>query len=85
MAGLIRPEQSVEAAEQSVESATVRSHVLLLLSNMEGPNGPERSVEAAEQSVEAARHSSLFSGRMFLKNFWVSIFPGVHVASPGRE
>ena len=78
MAGLIRPEQSVEAAEQSVEAATVRSHVLLLLSNMAGPNGPERSVEAAEQSVEAARHSSS-------KYFWVSIFPGVHVASPGRE
>ena len=60
MAGLIRPEQSVEATEQSIEAATVRSHVLLLLSNMAGPNGPERSVEAAEQSVEAARHSSSY-------------------------
>ena len=78
MAGLIRPEQSVEAAEQSVEAATVRSHVLLLLSNMAGPNGPERS-------VEAARHSSLFSGTIFYKTFWVSIFPSVHVVSPGRE
>ena len=57
MTGLIRPKQSVEAA-------TVRSHVLLLLPNMAGPNGTERSVEAAEQSVEAARHSSSFSGRM---------------------
>ena len=38
-------------SKQSVEAATIRSHILLLLFR---PNGSEQSVEAAEQSVEAA-------------------------------